>query len=82
MVRKYIDVICLNDKRGVVKPLYIIWDENRKIPIVKIKEVCLRSNTRAGGTGVRYTCLFSNERIRHLYFDEGKWFVEQDDHMV
>ena len=82
MVRKYVDVICLNDKRGTVKPLYIIWDEHRKIPIVKIKEVCLNSNLKRGGSGVRYTCIFEADRIRHLYYDNGKWFVEQADHMV
>ena len=82
MVRKYIDVICLNDKRGIIRPLYIIWDENRKIPIVKVKEIALNANLKVGGTGVRYTCLFDAGRIRHLYFDQGKWYVEQADHMV
>ena len=33
MVRKYIDVICLNDKGGNLKPLYIIWDDYKRIPI-------------------------------------------------
>lgn len=82
MVRKYVDVICLNDKRGMIKPLYLIWGEQKKIPIVKVKEICLNANLRNGGSGVRYTCEFAANRIRHLYFDKGKWFVEQEDHMV
>ena len=82
MVRKYIDVICLNDKRGLLKPLYIIWDENRKIPVVRIKEICFNATLRSGASGLRYTCLFEADRIRHLYYDPGKWYVEQSDHMV
>lgn len=82
MVRRYIDVICLNDKRGILKPLYIIWNDEKKIPIVKIKEVNFSNSLKRGGTGLRYTCLFKYDRIRHLYYDEGKWYVEQSDHMV
>ena len=43
MIRKYVDVICLNDKGGNIKPLYLIWDESHKIPILKVKEIFLRN---------------------------------------
>ena len=29
MIRKYVDVICLNDKGGNIKPLFLIWDEKK-----------------------------------------------------
>ena len=31
MIRKYVDVICLNDKGGNIKPLFLIWDDVKKI---------------------------------------------------
>lgn len=82
MKRKYVDVICLNDQAGNVTPLFLIWNENRKIPIIKIKEICPRASLKVGGSGLRYTCVFDNNRIRHLFFDRGKWFVELQDNML
>ena len=74
--RKYVDVICLNDQLGNLKPLYLIWDDDKKIPIKKIKQICNRASLKAGGSGLRYTCDFGNGNIRHLYLDKGRWFVE------
>ena len=82
MVRKYVDVICLNDKAGNIMPLYLIWKDSIKIPIIKVKEICPRASLKVGGSGLRYTCLFEAGRIRHLYYDRGKWYVEMQDHVV
>ena len=81
-MRKYVDVICLNDKNGNIKPLYLIWDDIKKIPILKIKEICPRAALKVGGSGLRYTCIFESNRVRHLYLDKGKWFVETNDRMI
>lgn len=82
MIRKYVDVICLNDKAGNIKPLYLIWDDVKKIPILKVKEICPRASLKVGGSGLRYTCVFESNRVRHLYLDRGKWFVEVNDHVI
>ena len=50
MKRKYVDVICLNDQAGNVTPLFLIWNDNRKIPIIKIKEICPRASLKVGGS--------------------------------
>lgn len=82
MKKKYVDVICLNDQAGNIKPLYLIWDDNFKIPIIKVKEICPRASLKVGGSGLRYTCLFAANKVRHLYYDRGKWYVEMQDHML
>ena len=82
MKKKFIDVICLNDQAGNLKPLFIIWDDIYKIPVLKVKEVCPRASLKVGGSGLRYTCVFESNRVRHLYYDRGKWYVEMQDHMV
>ena len=79
MKRKYVDVICLNDQAGNVKPLFLIWNGEHKYPILKIKEICPRASLKVGGSGLRYTCLFAEDIVRHLYYDRGKWFVEMQD---
>ena len=82
MIRKYVDVICLNDKAGNMKPLYLLWDEEKKIPILSVKEICPRASLKTGGSGLRYTCMFSANRVRHLYYDRGKWYVEMQEHVI
>jgi len=82
MIRKYVDVICMNDKSGNIRPMYLIWDDIKKVPILKIKEICPRASLKVGGSGLRYTCVFEYNRIRHLYYDRGKWYVEMNDHVV
>jgi len=82
MRKKFVDVICLNDQAGNLKPLYLIWDNAIKIPIVKVKEICPRASLKVGGSGLRYTCVFEPNKVRHLYLDRGKWYVEVQDHMI
>ena len=82
MIRKYVDVICLNDKNGNIKPLFLVWDETKKYPILKVKDVSPRVKLKAGESGLRYTCIFEQNRLRHLYYDRGKWFVEINEHCV
>ena len=82
MRKKFVDVICLNDQAGNLKPLFLIWDNLYKIPILKVKEICPRASLKVGGSGLRYTCVFEANRIRHLYYDRGKWYVEMQEHML
>lgn len=76
MIKRYVDIICLNDKNGYIKPLYLIWDNDKKIAITKIESICPKASLRSGETGLQYTCIFENNNIRHLYYDRGKWYVE------
>ena len=82
MQKKFVDVICLNDQAGNLKPLFLIWDNLYKIPIIKVKEICPRASLKVGGSGLRYTCVFESNKVRHLYYDRGKWYVEMQDHML
>lgn len=82
MKKKFVDVICIHDQAGNIKPLYLIWDNNRKIPIIKIKEICPRASLKVGGSGLRYTCVFDGNIVRHMYLDRNKWYVEVQDHMI
>lgn len=82
MIKKFVDVICLNDKSGNIKPLYLIWDDDKKIPILKIKQMQPCVTLKVGLSGMCYTCVFEANRIRHLYYDKGKWFVETNKPIV
>lgn len=77
-MRRYVDVVCLNEKSGKVKPLYIVWDDGKKYPIDKIIQIIPAASLKSGGIGLRYTCQIGLN-FRYLFFCEGKWFVESFD---
>lgn len=82
MKKKFVDVVCLNDQLGNLKPLFIIWDNHEKIKILKILQVCQRASLKVGGSGIRYKCLLEYNRQKDLYYERGKWFLEIEDNML
>ena len=77
-MKNYVDVICLNQKNGKIKPLCIVWDDGVKYPIDKIVQVINAASIKSGGMSLRYTCKIGLN-FRYLYFSEGKWFIEKFD---
>lgn len=76
MIKLYVDVICLYEKSGQIRPLYIVWDGNIKYPIDRITQIVPAATLKSGGAGLRYTCRFG-KNMRYLFFEEGKWFIEK-----
>jgi len=76
MIKQYVDVICFIDKIGNVKPLFLVFNDKKKIPIIKVQDICIGNNLKKGTNGIRFTCLFDYNRLRHLYYEQGKWYVE------
>ena len=82
MDKKFVDVICLNEKNGVLKPLFLLWDDKKKIKIIDVTKISPCAALKSGTSGLMYTCLFETNKIRHLFYDRGKWFVEVNDHVL
>ena len=76
MKNVYVDVICLNEKDGRILPLYLIWKDQVRIPILKVTEIKQGSSLKEAGSGLQYTCIFHDNRVRHLYYDRGRWYVK------
>ena len=72
----YVDVVCLCEKNGQVRPLYVVWDGNIKYQIDRITQIIPAASLKSGGMGLRYTCRFGTS-MRYLFFEEGKWFIEK-----
>ena len=80
MGKQYIPVILYVDQNGKVTPKQIkAGCDNEWVRVDKVVKACRRASLKAGGVGIRYTCIINyNESIRDIYlFDEdGKWFIE------
>ncbi|MBR6478402.1 MAG: hypothetical protein IKS85_08130 [Lachnospiraceae bacterium] len=75
-VKVYVDVKAMFSKDGQLTPTSIIWKDGTEYEIQRVKDVCRAASLRAGGAGLRYTCIISG-RESHLYYEENnQWFVE------
>ncbi|HOU11197.1 MAG TPA: hypothetical protein PL044_09820 [Clostridiales bacterium] len=74
----FVDVLVRQDKYGRTTPLSITWKDGRTYEIDRIQQVCKAASLKAGGAGIRYTCLIRQKQT-YLFNDDGKWFVEAKD---
>lgn len=77
-MKKFVDVVCLNEKSGQLKPLYVIWDDKVKYEIDRVIQIIPAASLKSGGMGLRYTCRFGRT-TRYLFYEEGRWFIEKPD---
>lgn len=76
MARKvYVDVLIKQDREGRITPLSITWEDDRVYEIERITRVCRAASLKAGGAGIRYTCVIRNKET-FLFLENNKWFVE------
>ena len=72
----YVEVIARIDPEGGLYPLEIIWEDGRSFHISRITDIRRASSMKAGGTGIRYSCVINNQST-HLFFEEDRFFVER-----
>lgn len=76
MYRKaYVSVTAKFEKDGSIIPRTILWENGIIYKIDKITNICLAASMKAGGSGIRYTCLI-NGNLTYLFLEKDRWFVE------
>jgi len=70
-----VDVIAMHSRSGTILPQALIW-EGQEYNIDKVTDARPMSSTKAGGTGMRYTCRIRG-RESYLYYDGRLWYIEQ-----
>ncbi len=71
----YVNVVVSFDTDGNIRPLKIIWSDELTLEIDRITDVRRAASLKAGGTGIRYTCIIHGHQ-RYLFYEHGVWFVE------
>lgn len=72
----YVKVTAEFTADGQLKPMWITWEDGRKFEIQRITDCRRAASLKAGGVGLRYTCIISGGQ-HYLYFEENnRWFVE------
>ena len=72
----YVQVTALFRENGNLVPLSFVWEDGRRYTIDKIKDVRPAPSLRAGGAGMRYTCMVQG-RQTYLFREEDRWFMER-----
>ncbi|MBE5877952.1 MAG: hypothetical protein E7290_13855 [Lachnospiraceae bacterium] len=73
----YVDVTAEFSAEGVLTPKSFRWTDGKVYEIQKVKDVRRVASLKAGGVGMRYTCVV-NGRESYLYYeDNNMWFMER-----
>ena len=75
MERIYVEVLAKHSREGTVEPLSILWEDGRRFCVDRIIDKKRRASLKAGGMGMRYTCVISG-KMRYMFYEDDRWFVE------
>ncbi|MCF0136712.1 MAG: hypothetical protein HUJ69_09900 [Lachnospiraceae bacterium] len=77
--KKYVNVLAEFSAEGELKPRYILWDDGRRFEVDKVKDCRRAASLKAGGSGLRFTCIIRGGEHFLFYEENYKWFVELKD---
>ncbi|MBE6114434.1 MAG: hypothetical protein E7191_05060 [Erysipelotrichaceae bacterium] len=76
-MKHYVDMLVRVDVNGRMRPLRFLWDNGKEYKIERVLSVCKAASLKEGREGLRYTCQICN-KVRFLYYEGDRWFVECD----
>lgn len=76
VVKKYVQVVATFSPEGQMLPLWVVWDDGRKFEIDRVKQCVRAASRKAGGVGLRYTCMICGQEAALYYEENYRWFVE------
>ena len=74
-MKQYISVTAIFDEDGNLLPLNVTWSDGRIFPIDKVTDIRYAASLKAGGAGIRYTCMIGGKE-KYLFLEENRWFVD------
>ena len=72
----YVEVTAKFSKDGRLLPLSVRWQDGHVDEIQRITDICRAASLKAGGAGIRYTCVIDGKQSHLFYEDNNLWFVE------
>ena len=72
----YVDVNAMFTKDGRLLPKSFIWTDGHVYEIQRVTDVRRAASLKAGGAGMRYTCIVDGRESHLFYEDNNMWFME------
>lgn len=77
MARKvFVKVTAEFDLGGNIRPLSFVWEDGRIFEIDRIIDTCRAASLRAGGQGIRYSCMVQGKQTYLFREFDNRWFIE------
>lgn len=73
----YVEVTAVFTPDGRLIPRKLRWEDGRVFEIAHVKDIRRAVSLKAGGTGIRYTCVINGQETHLFYEDRNLWFVER-----
>ena len=73
----YVDVLAIFTKDGRLVPSKFVWEDGREYEITRITDARRAASLKAGGVGMRYTCMVEGKAVHLYYEDDNHWFMEK-----
>ena len=72
----YVKVEAVFYPDGQLYPKGFWWENGRRFEIDQVLDVCRAASLKAGGVGIRYSCMVKRHQT-FLYYEENRWFMER-----
>lgn len=72
----YVEVAAKFTADGQLRPLWIQWEDGRRFEIDRVIQCVRAASRKAGGAGLRFTCMIGGGEHYLFYEENYKWFVE------
>ena len=73
----YVNVTAEFTNDGRLIPKSFVWKDGNIYEIQKVTNVCRAASLKAGGAGLRYTCIVDGLESHLYYEDNNLWFMEE-----
>lgn len=73
----YVNVTAEFTNDGRLIPKSFVWKDGHIYEIQKVKDIRRAANLKAGGVGIRYTCIVDGLESNLYYEDNNMWFMEE-----
>ena len=73
----YVDVTAEFSKEGVLTPKSFRWTDGSVYEIQRVKDIRRAASLKAGGVGMRYTCIVNGSESYRYYEDINMGFMER-----
>ncbi len=73
--KKYVEVRADHRLDGRILPIWFRPEDGDKVVIDRITDIRQAASLKAGGQGMRYTCMVDGREV-YLFHDREEWFVE------
>lgn len=72
-----VNVMAEFTKDGRLLPRSFIWKDGQIYEIQRVTDVRRAASLKAGGVGIRYTCIVNGRESHLFYEDNNMWFMEE-----